>query len=162
MDCTNSQSRMFPTSPWKGRKSPGKATPEAPTHQQTWNILSADGRERPGGKRSLRRFHPAGKPPGTPGDQDVPAGITPAATRIPGLGQGKGKVWKTSHQGKCLENLTFPPKFPSTAAASGSDMEGKDRKKERENPEPPPRAPGTAWAGSSLEWPLPPGEMEPG
>lgn len=87
-------------------------------------------------------------------------GSPPRPCGSQGSGRGKGKVWKTSHQGKCLENSTFPPKFPSTATASGSDMEGKDRNKERESPEPLPRAPGTARAGSSLERPLLPGEME--
>lgn len=54
-----------------------------------------------------------------------------AARRIPGLGRRKGKVRKMSHQGERLENSTFPPKFPSTAAAAGSDVEGKDRNKEK-------------------------------
>lgn len=58
-------------------------------------------------------------------------GSPPVAVQIPGLGRDKGKVWKMSHQGECLENSTFPPKFPSTAAAAGSDMEGKDRNKEK-------------------------------
>lgn len=58
-------------------------------------------------------------------------GPPPVATQILGLRRDKGKVWKMSHQGECLEKSTFPPKFPSTAAAAGSDMEGKDRNKEK-------------------------------
>lgn len=129
MVCANSQSPRLPASPCRGWKSPGKAAPEAPAQQRTRNILSADGRRRPGGEAEPRRdslgqIHPAGKPPGTPGDGDVPAGISPTAR------PDEGKVRKMSHQGNCLENPTFPLKSPSTAAAAGSDMEGKDRKKE--------------------------------
>lgn len=52
-----------------------------------------DGRGRAGsgayGGRDLpEQTDRAGKPPGSAGDWDVPAGIAPAATRIPGLGAG--------------------------------------------------------------------------
>lgn len=85
---------MFPASPCKGKpwKSPGKAAPEAPTQLQTWNAPSADGRTRPGRKAEPRRdlleqIH-QGKPPGTPGDRDVPAGTTPRGHTDPGTQEG--------------------------------------------------------------------------
>lgn len=118
-----------------------------------------DGRRGPEGSGAKEGFDGANsscrRTPGTSRDRDVPAGSAPAARR------DKGKVWEMLQGGEFLENSIFPPEFPSTAAAAGSDVEGKDRNKEK-GESVMVRAPGTPRDGSSLERPLPPGEKGTG
>ncbi|XP_058684157.1 50 kDa spicule matrix protein-like [Poecile atricapillus] len=107
----------IPSQPRQGWTGPGKAAPEAPTRRKTGNVPSEDGWERgareglAGGNGSCRRSTGIGMCQQGSGPRDS-GGI-------------KGKVWKMSR--RTPGKLHIPTQTPPSAAAAGSDTEGKDR-----------------------------------